>query len=64
MPELLASSKTKRTITDLLIQQTINHMRKISKDYVIAGNHCTFLSLNGHTKEEQNDHEEVDTLMI
>ena len=45
MPELLASSKTKRTITGLLIQQIIDHMRKISKDYVIAGNHCTFLSL-------------------
>ena len=66
MPELLASSKTKRSITDLLIQQTIDHMRKITKDYVIAGNHCTYLylSLNGHSKEKQNDHEEADTLMI
>ena len=50
MPELLASSKTKRTITDLLIQQTIDHMRKITKDYVIAGNQCTYLSLNGHKR--------------
>ena len=31
IPELLASSKTKRSITDLLIQQTIDHMRKTPK---------------------------------
>ena len=64
MLELLASSKTKRSITDLLIQQVINHMRKRNKDYVIAGNNKTILSLNGNTREEQNDHEEADTLMI
>ena len=64
MSELLASSKTKRSITDLLIQQVINHMRKGNKEYVIAGNNKTILSLNGNTREEQNDHEEADTLMI
>ena len=62
MSELLASSKTKRSITDLLIQQVINHMRRRNKEYVIAGNNKTILSLN--TREEQNDHEEADTLMI
>ena len=31
---------------------------------MIAGNNKTILSLNGNTREEQNDHEEADTLMI
>ena len=44
MSELLASSKTKRSITDSLIQQVIDHMTTRNKDYVIAGNHKTFLS--------------------
>ena len=35
-----------------------------NKDYVIAGNHKTFLSLGGYTNEEKNDHEEADTLII
>ena len=39
-------------------------MRKRNKEYVIAGNNKTILSLNGNTREEQNDHEDVDTLMI
>ena len=64
MSELFASSKTKRSITDLLIQQVINHMRKRNKEYVIVGNNKTILSLNGNMREEQNDHEEADTLMI
>ena len=63
MSELLASSKTKRSITDL-IQQVINHMRKGNKEYVIAGNNKTILSLNGNTRKDQNNHEEVYTLMI
>ena len=35
-----------------------------NKDYVIACNHKTFLSLGGYTNEEKNDHEEADTLII
>ena len=35
-----------------------------NKDYVIACNHKTFLSLTGYTNEEKNDHEEADTLII
>ena len=62
MSELLASSKTKRSITDLLIQQVIDHMTTWNKDYVIAGNHKAVLSLGGYTDEEKNDHEEADTL--
>ena len=64
MSELLASSKTKRSIIDLLIQQVINHTRKRNKENVIAGNNKTILSLYGNTREEQNDNEEADTLMI
>ena len=64
MSELLASSKTKRSITDLLIQQVTDHMTTRNKDYVIAGNHKTFLSQGGYTNEEKNDHKEADILII
>ena len=64
MSELLSSSVTKRSITELLMQQTIEHMRELNVDYVVAGNHKTYWSLKGQTNQEENDHEEADTLMI
>ena len=64
MSELLSSSVTKRSITELLMQQIIDHMEELNVNYVVAGNHKTYWSLNGQTNQEENDHEEADTLMI
>ena len=44
--------------------QVINHMREQNVHYVVAGNRKTYWSLNGNVGEEENDHEEADTLMI
>ena len=38
MDELLASKTTKHSMTQLLMQQTVGHMKKNRIDYVIAGN--------------------------
>ena len=69
MSELLSSSVTKRSITELLMQQTIEHMGELNVNYVVAGNHKTYWSLKGQTNQgendhEENDHEEADTLMV
>ena len=39
-------------------------MGELNVNYVVAGNHKTYWSLNGQTNQEENDHEEADTLMI
>lgn len=39
-------------------------MEKRDRNYVVAGNNKTFLSLGGYTNQEENDHEEADTLII
>ena len=39
-------------------------MEELNVNYVVAGNHKTYWSLNGQTNQEENDHEEADTLMI
>ena len=64
MSELLSSSVTKRSITELLMQKTIEHMGELNVNYVVAGNRKTYWSLNGQTNQEENDHEEAETLMI
>ena len=46
------------------MQQVIEHMKMQNINYVVAGNHMTYSLLNGHTNQEENDHEEADTLMI
>ena len=38
--------------------------KKQNADYVVAGNYKTYWSLNGQIDEEENDHEEADSLMI
>ena len=43
MDELLASKTTKHSITQFLVQQTIDHMKKNRIDYVIAGNRATHM---------------------
>ena len=43
MDELLVSKTTKNSITQLLMQQTIDHMKKNRIDYVIAGNRATHM---------------------
>lgn len=64
MKELLSSNVTKISITELLIQHIIDHMTELNVNYVVASNHKTHWSLNGQTSQEENDHEEVDTLMM
>ena len=64
MSVLLASKITKRSFTDLLIQQVIHYMENRNRNYAVAGNNKTFLSLDGYTNQEENDHEEADTLII
>ncbi len=64
MSELLSSSVTKQSITELLIQKTIEHMGELNVNHVVAGNHKTYWSLNGQTNKEENDHEVADTLMM
>ena len=64
MDELLASKSTKHSMTQLLMQQTIDHMKTNRIDYVIAGNRTTHWSLNGTVSNEMNNHEEADTLLI
>ena len=39
-------------------------MKELKVNYVVAGNHKTHWSLNGQTSQEENDHEEADTLMM
>ena len=39
-------------------------MREQNVHYVIAGNYKTYWSLNGNVDEEENNHEEADTLII
>ena len=53
MSELLSSSVTKRSITELLMQKTIEHMGELNVNYVVAGNHKTYWSLNGHTNQKR-----------
>ena len=64
MSELLASNTTKKSLTELLMPQVIKHMKEQNADYVVAGNCKTYWSLNGQIDEEENDHEEADSLMI
>ena len=56
MTELLSSNVTKRLITELLIQHIIDHLKELNVNYVVAGNHKTYWSLNGQTNQEENDH--------
>ena len=64
MSELLSSSVMKRFITELMMQQIIEHMVELNVNYVVSGNHKTYWSLNGHTNQEENDHKEADTLVM
>ena len=52
MDKLLASKTTKHLMTQLLMQQTIDHMKKNSIDYVIAGNRATHWSLSRTVSNE------------
>ena len=62
MSELLASNTPKKSLTELLMPQVIKHMKEQNADYVVAGNCKTYWSLNGKIDEEENDHEEADSL--
>ena len=42
--------------------QVIKRIKKQNADYVVAGNYKTYWSLNGQIDEEENDHEEADSL--
>ena len=64
MIELLSSNVTKRSITELMIQHIIDHMKELNVNYVVAGNHKTYWSLNGQTSKEENDHDEADKLVV
>ena len=64
MSELFACSVTKRSITELLMQQVIEHIEMQTINYVVAGNHKTYSLSNGHTNQKENYHGEADTLMI
>ena len=43
--ELLSSSVTKRSITELLMQKIIEHMEELNFNYAVAGNHKTNLAV-------------------
>ena len=64
MIELLSSNVTKRSITELMIQHIIDHMKELNVNYVVAGNHKTYWSLNDQTSKEENDHDEADKLVV
>ena len=46
------------------MQHIIDHMKELNVNCVVAGNHKTYWSLNGQTRQEENDNEEADTLMM
>ena len=50
-------------MTQLLMQQTIDHMKTNRIDYVIAGNRTTRWSLDGTISNEVNNHEEADNFL-
>ena len=60
--ELFASNTTKKFLTELLMPQGIKHMKEQNADYVVSDNCKTYWSLNGQIDEEENDHEEADSL--
>ena len=61
MSQLLAYSRKKQCIAELLLISLTKYLASRGLQYVVAGNHKTFRSTNA---ECENNHEEADTLLI
>ena len=64
MDELLASEKRKRSLTDFLIKNVVEHLKLQGVHFVLAGNMETISSFNGEITISKNNHEEADSLLV
>ena len=62
--ELLASEKTKRSLTEFLMNKVVEYLKGREVDFVVAGNMETITSINGNVTNSVNNHEEADTLLL